>query len=91
MDYEAPPMPCGCILLLLVFSHSVMSDSFETPWTAAHQAPLPMGFSREEQGSGLPSSNLHLLHWQADSLPLSHQGSSVFKFFDDSHSDQLTG
>ena len=28
-----------------------------TPWTAAHQAPLPMGFSRQEYWSGvqLPS------------------------------------
>ena len=25
-----------------------------TPWTAAYQAPLPMGFSRQEYGSGLP-------------------------------------
>ena len=24
-----------------------------TPWTAAHQAPLPMGFSRQEYWSGL--------------------------------------
>ena len=35
-------------------SHSVVSDSFATPWTAAHQAPLSMGFSRQEQWSGLP-------------------------------------
>ena len=27
---------------------------FATPWTVAHQAPLPMGFSRHEFGSGLP-------------------------------------
>ena len=54
MDYEAPPMPCGCILLLLVFSHSVVSDSFKTPWPAAHQAPLSMGFPRQEYWSGLP-------------------------------------
>ena len=27
---------------------------FETPWTAAYQAPLPMGFSRQEYWSGLP-------------------------------------
>ena len=27
---------------------------FVTPWTAAHQAPLPMGFSRQEYWSGLP-------------------------------------
>ena len=25
-----------------------------TPWTVAHQAPLPMGFSRQEYWSGLP-------------------------------------
>ena len=25
-----------------------------TPWTAAYQAPLPMGFSRQEYWSGLP-------------------------------------
>ena len=24
------------------------------PWTVAHQAPLPMGFSRQEYWSGLP-------------------------------------
>ena len=31
-----------------------MSDSFVTPWTVAHQAPLPMGFSRRECWNGLP-------------------------------------
>ena len=28
---------------------------FATPWTVAHQAPLSMGFSRQECWSGLPS------------------------------------
>ena len=27
---------------------------FATPWTTAHQAPLPMGFPRQEYWSGLP-------------------------------------
>ena len=27
---------------------------FVTPWTAAYQAPLSMGFSRQEYWSGLP-------------------------------------
>ena len=27
---------------------------FETQWTVAHQAPLSMGFSRQEYWSGLP-------------------------------------
>ena len=31
-----------------------MTDSFVTPWTAALQAPLCMGFSRQEYWSGLP-------------------------------------
>ena len=33
-------------------SHSVVSDS--DPRTVAHQAPLSMGFSRQEHWSGLP-------------------------------------
>ena len=55
-------------------------------WAGAHQAPLPMGFSRQEYWNGLPclppgnlprvrtqGSNPHLFclfHWQAGSLPL---------------------
>ena len=38
-----------------LFSCSVVSDSFATPWTIAHQAPLSMGFSRQEYWGGLPS------------------------------------
>ena len=33
---------------------SVVSVSFATPRTGALQAPLPMGFSRQEYWSGLP-------------------------------------
>ena len=82
---HAAPHSWKIILLLLLFSHSVVSDSFATPWTLARQAPLSMGFPRQEYGSGLPfpsqgifptqGSNPHLLHWQADSLPQSHQRS----------------
>ena len=31
-----------------------MSDSFVTRWTVTHQAPLSMGFPRQEYWSGLP-------------------------------------
>ena len=31
-----------------------MSNSFATPWTVAHQAPLSMGSARQEYRSGLP-------------------------------------
>ena len=37
--------------VLSCFSHVQL---FETPWTVAHQAPLSMGFSRQEHWSGLP-------------------------------------
>ena len=40
-------------------SHSLLSPSsptfnFTIPWTIAHQAPLSMGFSKQESWSGLP-------------------------------------
>ena len=40
---------CACVLRC--FSSVQLSA---TPWTAAHQAPLSMGFSRQEYWSGLP-------------------------------------
>ena len=62
-----------------------MFNSSATPWAVALQAPLSMGFPREEYRSQLPcsspgtfptqESNSRFLDWQADSLPLSHQGS----------------
>ena len=71
-----------------VLSCSVVSESLATPWTVARQAPLSVRFPRQEYWSGLPfpppgifptqGSNLNLLpllHWQADSLPVSRLGS----------------
>ena len=74
---------CMCSVALL---YPNLCDRMDT----ACQTPLAMEFSRQEYWSGLsfptpedlPSpgmqtaSLLHLLHWQADSLPLSHLGSS---------------
>ena len=37
--------------VLSCFSHVQL---FTTPWTVAHQAPLSMGFSRQDYWSGLP-------------------------------------
>ena len=37
-----------------------------TPWTAAYQAPLSMGFSRQEYWSGLPLPSPMDLCWQSD-------------------------
>ena len=39
-------------------SHSVVSDSFMNSWTVACQAPLSMGFSRQEYWNGLPFPSL---------------------------------
>ena len=58
---------------------------FATPWTVGHQAPLSMGFFRQEYWSGLPfpppgdlsDPGVELeTHWQVGSLPLHHQGIS---------------
>ena len=37
-----------------VLSHSIVSTSSVTPWTVAREAPLSMGFSRQEYWTGLP-------------------------------------
>ena len=39
------------LLLLSHFSHLRLSA---TPWTVAYQAPLSMGFARQEYWSGVP-------------------------------------
>ena len=39
--------PCTCVL-----SHFSFVQLFATSWTAAHQAPLSMGFSRQEYWNG---------------------------------------
>ena len=65
----------------------VVSNSFVTLWTAGCQALLSMRFPRQEYLSGLPfpspgdlpnsGTELMSLALQADSLPLSHQGSPL--------------
>ena len=68
---------CACQVTSVVFDSS-------QPYDYAHQAPLSLGFSRQEYWSGLPcppprdfptqGSNPHvvcLLHWWAGSLPTS--------------------
>ena len=69
----------------------VVSDSCD-PADYSPQSPLSMGFPRQDYWSRLPfpsqgvfpkpqESNLHFLHWQADSLPLSHKGSLSLTYF----------
>ena len=42
------------VLLLLLLRCFSRVQLCATPWTAAHQAPLSTGFSRQENWSGLP-------------------------------------
>ena len=69
---------------------SKLCPTLATPRTIACQAPLSMGFSRQEHWSGLPvppagifptqGLNPHLLpllHWQAGSLPLVPPGKPI--------------
>ena len=79
---------CDHTCYLSVQSHFSHVRLFVTPWTVARQAPLSMGFSRQEYCSGLPcppqgifltqESNpclSHLLYWQAVLYHAHHLGS----------------
>ena len=44
----------SCVRVLSLFSHVLL---FVTPWTVVRQAPLSMGFSRQEYWDGLPISS----------------------------------
>ena len=76
-----------CVLLLLLLSHFSRVRLCVTIWTAACQAPLSVGFSRQGYWSGLPCPlpgdlpnpgiEPRSLVFQADSLLLSHQGSPI--------------
>ena len=55
-----------------------------TPWTVACWAPLSLDFLGKNTGVGchflLQGKSIPpLLHWQVDSLPLSHEGSRAKK------------
>ena len=53
--------PQGCyavIVFMWLFSHSVVSDSFVTPWAVARQDPQSVGPPRQEYCCGLPFPSL---------------------------------
>ena len=68
-------------VLLFLLSHVWL---FATPWTAAHQAPPSMGFSRQEDWSGVPFPSPGdlpdpgLLHCRQIRYHLSRQGKPFF-------------
>ena len=66
------PMLLAWACMLSHFSHIWLCV---TPWTVAHQAPLSMGFCRQDYWSGLscpPPGDLCHPPLQMDSLELSH-------------------
>ena len=73
-----------CVCVLSHFSHFQL---FANLWTVAHQAPLSMGFSRQENWSGLPFPSPEdppgpgdepgAPALRADSLPLNHEGKTM--------------
>ena len=61
LEFECGVIPSDSVFHATLFKHisrKWQSHSrawlFVTPWTVAHQAPLSMGFSRQEYWSGLP-------------------------------------
>ena len=79
---------CVCVCVCArVHAHLAVSNS-ATPWTRVHQAPLSVNSPVKNIGVGchfLPQGifptqglNRHLLHWQANSLPLNYQGSPIY-------------
>ena len=58
MRVFVPPHPSStlctcCVHAMCMLSRFSRVRLFATPWTVAHQAPLSMGFSRQEYWSGL--------------------------------------
>ena len=73
----------GSFSLKVKVKSLVRVQLFATPWTVAHQAPLSMGFSRQEYWSGVPlpspdqGSNAGLLHWEFGALVTGPPGKFV--------------
>ena len=67
-DFPGKNAGVGCHFLLQCMKVKSVTcvRLFATPWTAAYQAPLPMGFSRQEYWSGLPllSPRKTIANWQ---------------------------
>ena len=52
--FESERKPEEILNSLLLLSRFSRVQLCATPWTAAYQAPLSMGFARQEYWSGLP-------------------------------------
>ena len=82
---------CMCVCVYVCVCVLCRVRLFATPWIIDCQAPLSMGFPRQEYWSGLLFSSPGDLPnpgikptspvWQADSLPLSHLGSLALRIW----------
>ena len=74
------------VVVIQLLSHV---QFFETLWTVGYQAFCPWDFPGKNTGGSchfflqgiflIQGSDLHLLHWQADSLPLEPLGKPIYK------------
>ena len=55
--------------VLLLLSHFSRVRLLVTPWTAAHQAPLSMKFSRQEYWSGVPLPSPYFMFRVLQTVP----------------------
>ena len=78
---------CVCVCVYVCVCVLKLCPTLCDPMDCSHQAPLYMGYSRQEYWSGLPlpppgiflaqGLNPCPLHWQAGSLPPCHLGGAV--------------
>ena len=69
------------LAVLLLFSRLIVSYSFVTPWTVAHQAPPSIGFSRQEYWSGFPFPSSSLLPALKCTAPGEFWEGRIYLFF----------
>ena len=77
-----PERHLGCFCVFVVVQPLSHVGLFATPWRVAHQAPVPMGFPRQEYWSGLPlPSPFHILatvnNTWCEQLPVCRQECAV--------------
>ena len=69
------------LLLLLLLSHFSCVPLLATPWTAAHQAPPSMGFSRQDKLKTFRSTTYHWRAMETMAVTVKAQKATVIFFF----------
>ena len=86
-----------CLLIMLLFSHQIMSNCLQPHGLQATRLPCPRDFPGKNTGvtsrflfQGIFWDQQCLQHWQVDSLPLSHCILPFFFFFQGVGADEVT-